>query len=697
MATNQYDLNKTRYTHRDYESIKEDLINAIPSLTQEWTDTSESDPGIVLIKLMSMFGDTLSYNVDKIALELYLQTVTQRKNCRKVLGLLGYKMHWYRSAKVIANVRLRSNTSETGNQAHVILTPYQTIFRAGDIDYTVIGDNDDPIDISSSTQATPVKLIQGTPQTETFNSGSMTNNRYYLKSTSIDESSLKLRISNALNIDCELVNNLYLYTGNRKVFFEFDVDEYDRPYIQLAENWRDIIGSDGTINFSLNYILTRGSRGSINNNAFTDVFNGTLSGLSYTNLVITNLANNTPYGEDGTDLSAYNTPGYDPQTVDDAKRDASNYVFTHDTIVTPADYEKAAKRVTGITVSKMVDSQVVINDNLNLETLADRARDKFPTVHIEDEDVDKLVSYLVILYLGYLNFNPTYNRYYVDSGWAEDYSLAGVDDPYGYDYPGDEHGNLRGLGYYPYKITPNIEQTVRELINGLHVLTVNVDFGTLKLFPFKVKGTLNLIQPYSPPEVLQIIDNVNNALELAYYPSEHPVGERPNFIEVVNIIQDADQRIRSFDSADNIIEWAPLITDIDNTFDTTSAIIYNGLSNENFKLSVTDMSFKYKNIGVTIDSQDMESYLMPGTEGQVLNPDFPSDYGIAYLVNYSKAIGEANTLKVDIGSSTTFTCSSLDELKALCQDLSFKGYALVKTGGVEDVKLINNTGLQYVR
>ncbi len=121
MINNQYDLNKTRYTHRDYESIKEDLINAIPSLTQEWTDRSDSDPGIVLIKLMSMFGDTLSYNVDKIALELYIQTVTQRKNCSKILELLGYKMHWYRSARVVAHVRLKAGTDGLGNPIHILL------------------------------------------------------------------------------------------------------------------------------------------------------------------------------------------------------------------------------------------------------------------------------------------------------------------------------------------------------------------------------------------------------------------------------------------------------------------------------------------------------------------------------------------------------------------------------------------------
>ena len=88
-----------KYTSRDYNSIKEDLINAIPALSDSWTSREESDPGIVLIKLMSALGDMLSYNFDKQALEYYSSTVTQRKNASKLFSLIGYKMHWYRTAE----------------------------------------------------------------------------------------------------------------------------------------------------------------------------------------------------------------------------------------------------------------------------------------------------------------------------------------------------------------------------------------------------------------------------------------------------------------------------------------------------------------------------------------------------------------------------------------------------------------------
>ena len=87
-----------KYTSKDYNSIYTDLVSAIPSITDLWTNTEDGDPGIVLVKLMSALGDMLSYNMDKQALEYYSSTVTQRKNAAKLFNLIGYKMHWYRSA-----------------------------------------------------------------------------------------------------------------------------------------------------------------------------------------------------------------------------------------------------------------------------------------------------------------------------------------------------------------------------------------------------------------------------------------------------------------------------------------------------------------------------------------------------------------------------------------------------------------------
>lgn len=96
-----------KYSSKDYESIKKDLIDAISALTTTWTSREDGDPGIVLVKLMAALGDMESFNLDKQALEYYAPTVTQRKNASRLFNLIGYKMHWYRTAKTTITATYR--------------------------------------------------------------------------------------------------------------------------------------------------------------------------------------------------------------------------------------------------------------------------------------------------------------------------------------------------------------------------------------------------------------------------------------------------------------------------------------------------------------------------------------------------------------------------------------------------------------
>lgn len=918
--TTSNDLNKTRYTRRDYESIKEDLIAAIPSLTQEWTSREEADPGIVLIKLMAMFGDTLSYNVDKIALELYIKTVSQRKNCAKILRLLGYKMHWYRSGRVMAHVRLIVNQDREGNMGHMILKPYSTQFVAGNLRYTVINQSvgAGDIDIYSDTVSTPVQLIEGTPVTVTFDKNSLVKNRYYFSKYNLDEKEIVLTIDNIINskVTCKLVDSLYLVSSNTIIYYEFGIDEFDRPYIELCDGWEDIAGTD-TADFTLTYILSTGSQGNVSNNAFSNIYNYEAENVSPANLVINNLSNLTIYGEDenGEYLETYNSPGYDPQTVDDARKDSANYVFTHDTLVTSSDYEKACKRVTDITVSKLVDGQVIINDMLDINDICYRALDRFSKVYMREDSLTNpgvtevnqyLLAYQVIMYLAYKNFDPQLNYYFntlsANSFWClrdtDLESINGFDTgnpyervfwnptktfigdsesknwivggpvtnkskgqevtvsvtvneqeitKYTYDYNSGEvrilmgedtpkinsivintetnpqnithytkiiydkegchfriednkparidnlivnSNNLIGSsctydeatdsiefnevpvindvikvtkyyssiystieledekkpdavtslfingesinnylydpetgiitltyivdkselesiivngkiydpnadtpgyklseeakevlppGYYPYKPTDNILLSVRDLLSSLKILNVDIDFGTMKVFPFKVEGTIHLVQTVAPQEALQIIEIIDEALVQAYYPDLHPIGQKPDFIEIVDIIQESDPRIKYFDAINNIVEWAPEVqrrlSDFDNIFDTTSAIMYNGLS-DNFNLNKRFLRFKFKNTETLLDSEEQEALKALNTENGYYNK--PSDYGTAYLINYSKIAGLDHTVQVPPNTYKVLQLNNIDELRALCDDLSFRGFTDVK-------------------
>ena len=118
------------YTSRDYSSIYDELLKSIPLLTKEWEPKDENDPGLVLLKLISMVGDMLSYNQDKQALEAFPRTVLQRANAQQIFRLIGYKMHWWRSAIVEARFT-------NANSFSINVSRYNTFSTAdGQITYT---------------------------------------------------------------------------------------------------------------------------------------------------------------------------------------------------------------------------------------------------------------------------------------------------------------------------------------------------------------------------------------------------------------------------------------------------------------------------------------------------------------------------------------------------------------------------------
>lgn len=584
------DLNKTRYTHRDYESVKQDLVNAIPSLTQEWTSREESDPGIVLIKLLSMFGDTLSYNVDKIALELYLQTVTQRKNCAMILRLLGYKMHWYRSAKVVASIRLRDEGSPE-NPNHVVLNPFLTTLRGGQTVYTVVPSeaNQGSIDIDSSTKSERVYLVEGQVITANFDRNNLLDNRYYFPEDNIDETNLWLNFGGYHT--CQLVDNLYLSTDDEVVSFEFNVDEYDRPYIELVENWEDIIGttaqSDG---FTLKYFRSSGYEGSVSRNQLTQVLGVGQGSVGTDELLVVHPSNNNKEIESD---DGWTAPGYDPQTVEEARKDSAHYVTTYDTLVTAPDFERAARRVIGMTGSRLIDNEIIRDEGLDIEGIVNRANDKFETQQFTDDatgETEKLlVAYTVIMYLTYLNLGPS-NNVYCSLSDSDPYKFSSYDEFLDGKEPSEE---LRSLGCFPYKLTNNLLMSVNEIYRNSKILNVKVEFGTTKVYPFKIAGTLHLVEPVSPSETLAILSSVEDALEEFYYPDNHEFGEQPKFLDIVKTIQNANSMVSYFDAANSITEWSPPCNGLEG-FDTTSFAVYTGLS-RNFNFDRKFLKFKIKN------------------------------------------------------------------------------------------------------
>lgn len=78
------------YTSRDYEAFKQLLIQKLQEKMPEYTDTSETDAGIVILEALANGLDILSLYLDIIANDVVLPTTQDRSLAVTLANLLGY-------------------------------------------------------------------------------------------------------------------------------------------------------------------------------------------------------------------------------------------------------------------------------------------------------------------------------------------------------------------------------------------------------------------------------------------------------------------------------------------------------------------------------------------------------------------------------------------------------------------------------
>lgn len=364
-----YDINKVEksdysairisYTNKDYTNILDGLINSIQGITQKWNTTDENDLGIVLVKLMAILGDMLFYNQDMQALEVYPNSVTERKNASVIFKLIGYKMRWYRSAIAQANVVNTYTNSATiprfctfNNKQGT--TPFCTFRQYEIASNTTNNGFETLIELVEGIPVTPVRITNN-PYPDTgkdwhtiygynYTIDDVINNRIYLQYQNIDQDHIILVDDSSET--WTLRDNIYDTTAVGK-FFEFGVDVNDQPYLELVDYYKNFNISK----FKVFYIRSSGEAGKIYSDILTRVTGNVWSRTGTgKDTAIYNVSSfikiNTQYAS---------TEGFDPETPDEARKNSSYYVNTLDTLITLADFERATMREEGVANVRATD------------------------------------------------------------------------------------------------------------------------------------------------------------------------------------------------------------------------------------------------------------------------------------------------------------------------------------------------------
>lgn len=370
---NEKELNLTQIspTKRDFYQIWTELLDVSKKLSERWdpTSTNETDPGIVLLKVLTACTDKLNYNIDKSILELFMPSVTQEDSMRKLCDLLGYNMKYYQSATTDVTISYKGNLLNDDSKIYTFTLPKFTQIKnsSSDISYTTlkecfftVGKSQDTAIITSN----KVPCIEGSYQICSTNDGELItinhiddNYRFYLPEAAIAENGIFVSnlTNNSYSAYWTKVDNLNTVISG-KAAWKFGFDSYRQmPYIQFPEDISTLI-EDG---LKIEYIRTSGINGNVSAR--------TLSKVAFTNEIATNQSegkNAITISAD--DLIAVNTQattnGANPETINAAYNNYKKIIGTFDTLVTCRDYMNKIYNLYNEETNVPIVSNVIVSD-----------------------------------------------------------------------------------------------------------------------------------------------------------------------------------------------------------------------------------------------------------------------------------------------------------------------------------------------
>ena len=112
--------------------------------------------------------------------------------------------------------------------------------------------------------------------------------------------------------------------------------------------------------------------------------------------------------------------------------------------------------------------------------------------------------------------------------------------------------------FLKYKPPAQFIEAVKRDFRPLQAMSVELDFGDVRVFNFYVAGQIYTKKPVSNDVAKTIIAQAKENLALYFSPANRQMGQKPTTMEIVKVIQNSDTRIDYFDagSATNpVVVW----------------------------------------------------------------------------------------------------------------------------------------------
>lgn len=322
-----------RFTAWDYDAIKQDLVSYVEeNFGEDFNDFVESSYGVMLLELIAFAFDRLSFKVDALLNESFLQTARQRKSTVLLAKLLGYQARGKTSAIARVSATLSASypndvvipagtkvsvSAATEDGGGIIQFELYSLTDDGSVDL----DSDIVIPASQLTN-TSIVAVEGVTATQTSVSDGSSSLRVKIQKSDIVESWISARV------DGEEWERVDYFDGQAK---EFAVDQDpDGTWNVVFGDGRDGLVPQVGASIVVSYRVGGGSRGNVVRGYINKVIN----------VPVKNTAGNAP-------VTVFNyergSGGAEAQSLEEVKRAATALFRARDRAVTVDDYVSIAE------------------------------------------------------------------------------------------------------------------------------------------------------------------------------------------------------------------------------------------------------------------------------------------------------------------------------------------------------------------
>lgn len=566
------DINNKSYINKDYQTIYPELVDIVSKLTNaiNLRQTNESDPMVVLVKLMAFIADKLNYNIDINTLLSFMPTTTQDSSFRDLADINGYTMQYYKSASTRINIMY---TGELEEGKDYTFKPFETTFTdaSGEIIYTLVGDLSGigkSVTISKQGDTSIGIIYEGNAVDFSINNVNTiqlanldSEHRLFLPEVMI--ASNIICVKNASSSDWgewEMVDNLNIYKPLEKKFkFGFD-SVRNLPYIEFPDDIEELIENG----LNIKYFKTSGASGNIIARRLNTVKSGVPEGITdTTKLFVSNIQSTSN--------------GANIETIEEAYKNFKKTVGTFDVLTTTRDFANYLYRLTDNITSYPLVSNVQVTDRRTDVNLAHQVVtfDEFGTnityAYEKNGTTNIITPFDLVLYpLQYVNNitdDDTYNSTFTPTTLTTVSNLI------------DELEGAQAMSH-TYQFIPELD---------------NQQYTYLYKNMYSLNCRISTIYKVNNVEQAEILYNVSKALYDTFNAREVEYGKPIEFDDLLETIVGADTRIKnvSLDEPEVTTKRCISLQDPIVQDNYTTRVAYNVLAGR-VELYEYDTTFDYK-------------------------------------------------------------------------------------------------------